>query len=305
LYEYAQGENKLNYDQLKFEGYYTNKSTPLLMKKGITYIIDNKPVQRIALSENEMKYSRGLFDVTYRNNINPRLFLENSADAADFISDVTVIRAQLNMEHVATIKGALSNAVLAQPLYAMQSAKEAANIREFFTKWEGRVGRKFDPVDVIFKYLIQPQASPTLYHADKAGNVIPGYKSNDFLIKTTFKWMENNGYGEYVKELVTNWESAVKGEYEIDSTVWDRTMALRYDYSKLGSMANPVRSIAKHMNIWFASPILESHFLEKISSNQKQKIIEAEGSDNTKIGVRPIKSIQQKWSEIRSEGQPC
>jgi hypothetical protein len=304
LYEYAQGERKLNYNQLKFEGYYTNRSTPLKMKKGVTYIIDDKPMQRISLSENEMKYSRALFDVTYRNDINPRIFLANSADASEFISDVTVIRAQTNMEHISTIQDAMSNKVLAQPLYAMQSAKEAAHIREFFTKWEGRIGSNFDPVDVIFKYLIQPQASPTLYHSDKAGNIIPGYKANDFLVKTTFNWMENNGYGEYVKKIVYDWERAVKGEYEIDSTVWDRTTSLRYDYSNLGHMANPVRSMAKNMNVWFASPILE-FYLEKINDNQKQRIIEAEGSDNTRIGVRTLKSQKQKWSEISNEGQPC
>ena len=272
-----------------------------MMQKGRTYIIDNKPQQRISLSNNEMLYSKALVDVTYGNKVTPKIFIEKQ-HVGDFIDEVVKLRAQFSFEHSATIKDALSNKVLSDPLFVIENAKNAARLREFLERWEPYINDQFkdEAREYILKYIIQPQVSPTLYQVNNTtGDVMPGYKTNDFLVKTVFRWAENNGMSDFVKDLVINWEKAARGEFEINNESWDRTTLDRYDYSK-SPIPNNLRSIAKHMNIHFASPILDMQ-LNGIDKLYQEKVIGVEGSHGEDIPIRRTNSKKKKWSDMQEE----
>ena len=302
LYGFEVSNQRINYGQLNFEGFYSKKhpfKVSAQKAKGRTYIVDQKPQKRAALSENDMSYARALNEVTRLNEIPPDSFIKQGVD--EFIQDVITLRATLNHDHISTIKQSLSHKVLSNPLYAMDKANQAAHLKAFYDKWEPQVVNGADPVTSIFNYLIQPKLSAQLYHVDKNGAPILGYKMNNFLIKTVLNWAENNGHQEYSKKLISDWESAKRGEFKIDIGVYDRTNRdTKFDYE--GSLIpNVLRTMGKHLNINFSSPLLDKH-IENIDFKYRPKIIQFQNDNGTKVPVRNANSRNFKYSQLRSEG---
>ena len=298
---------QIDYGQLEFVGNFDAKSNPERMQAGWTYIIDRKPKQRIAQSENENRYSMALFKVTYGNEIRPEDFLARSgASVSDFRDDVRRLRASISMDYVKTVQNALSAKVLKEGIHALNQSKEGREIAEFLDKWETKVDGS-DPHEVLFKYLIQPQVIPTFYYKDAQGREMPAYKTNNHLLKTVMQWALDNNHQGFVKKLTKEWEHYAAGkDAEIDITAWDRGALDTYDWTALGDMANPVRSLSRHMNIFFASPILND-MLNGIIKRRRAPLQKVRTKDGKFIEIRrggPEKDSYFKHNPD-TKGDPC
>ena len=124
------------YDQGGFVQGGKKYGDPLRTIKGYTYVIDKNPMQRASLSNNEIKYSRALFEATYGNEFMPENFI--SEGVSDFRNDVIQLRASLSFDYIKTVKDALANRVLSDDIFALDRAKDFRNIADFLAKWEGK-----------------------------------------------------------------------------------------------------------------------------------------------------------------------
>ncbi len=288
------GEKRLDYGQLEFVGNFDKNSKPIFTRSGYTYLIDNKPKQRISQSSNEFRYSQALFKATYGNDITPERFIKTE-NISDFRDDARRLRASISIDYIKTVQDALSNRVLSEGLYALQSAKEGRAIAEFVERWKGSVVDSVDPMNVLLRYLIQPQITPSSYYKDAQGREMPGYKTNQHLYKTLLQWAENNGHHNFIKELIKDVEHYASGKNtEIDISSYDRGSMDKFDYSKLGNMANPVRSLAKHLNLFFASPTLNAK-LEGILPKSRGEVKTVIDKDGRKIPIRRAPKAGEFW----------
>jgi hypothetical protein len=164
-----------------------------------------------------------------------------------------------------------------------------------------------DPHEVLFKYLIQPQIIPTFYYKDAQGREMPAYKTNDHLFRTVIQWSLDNNHQDFVKKLIPEIEHYAAGkDAEIDITAWDRAALDRYDWDALGDMANPVRSLAKHMNIFFASPVLND-MLNGIVRRKRAPLQRVRDKDGKFIEIGrggPEKGAFWKHNP-EQKGEPC
>ena len=129
LFDHHVDNVKVDFSQLKFEGYYNNKGSigagngyhkpgqPLRMQKGKTYYVDYNPKQRVSLSDKEIIYANALVKQTYNYNYDPE-YLLGGRDTADFRASVRVLRAKIGMDFSETIDNSLSNKVLSINLMA-------------------------------------------------------------------------------------------------------------------------------------------------------------------------------------------
>jgi len=190
-------------------------------------------------------------------------------------------------------------------LFAMQQAKEGRAIAEFMDRWEPMVSGG-DPVKLLLRYLLQPQLTPSSYYKDVQGHEMPAYKTNEHLYKTVMQWAENNGQGGFVKDLVRDVEHYASGrDAEIDISGHERGSMDRFDYSALGDMANPVRSLAKHLNLFFASPVLTDK-LKGVLPKGRGKVETVLDKDGNKIPIRRVPQKDEYWNiQTDQTGEGC
>ena len=282
---YSVDGSRINYGQLEFIGYKTNTDRPIDMFDGYSYIIDRKPKQMLDQSSNESRYAMALFKATYGNDTSPEIFIKENA--SDFRDDVRRIRAAISSDYIKTVKNALSKRVLSEGIFALQDAQQGRMLNEFMETWLPSV-KGSDPETVLLRYILQPQITPGKYYQDANGNQIPAYKTNQHLFKTILQWAVDNGNPNFVKDLVGDIESYVKADgkgTEVDISGIERAKLDTYDYSALGDMANPYRTLSKHLNTFFSSPIL-IHKLKGVISMNRSKVETVTGPDGRKIPVR-------------------
>ena len=135
---------------------------------------------------------------------------------------------------------------------------------------------------------------------------MPAYKTNEHLYKTTMQWAENNGKSEFVRELVKDVEHYVSGkDTEVDISGYERGSMDRFDYSQLGDMANPVRSLAKHLNLFFASPVLNDK-LNNVLPKGRGKVETVIDKDGRKIPIRRVPKKDEYWNiQTDQTGEGC
>ena len=135
---------------------------------------------------------------------------------------------------------------------------------------------------------------------------MPAYKTNEHLYKTVLQWAENNGQSKFVNELVRDVEHYAAGkETEVDISGYERGRMDRFDYTELGNMANPVRSLAKHLNLFFSSPMLNDKFNSILPKgrSQTETVI---GKDGTKIPIRRVPQKDEYWNIQKDQvGEGC
>ena len=303
LFNHGVDGKRLDYGQLEFVGTFNNKSKPMPVQEGYTYIVDRKPKQMISQSGNEARYSQALFKATYGNEVSPERFIKDNVN--DFRDDVRQLRASISMDYIKTVQNALSNRVLSDGLFAMQQVKEGRAIAEFMERWEPMVSGG-DPIKLLLRYLLQPQLTPSSYYKDAQGHEMPAYKTNEHLYKTVMQWAENNGQGGFVKDLVRDVEHYASGrDAEIDISGHERGSMDRFDYSALGDMANPVRSLAKHLNLFFASPVLTDK-LKGVIPKGRGKVETVLDKDGNKIPIRRVPKKDEYWNiQTDQTGHGC
>tara|TARA_R110000824_G_scaffold58526_1_gene158106 strand:+ start:1078 stop:10002 length:8925 start_codon:yes stop_codon:yes gene_type:complete len=302
LFTHGVDGKRLDYGQLEFVGTFDNKGK-MRVQEGYTYVVDRKPKKMISQSGNEARYSQALFKATYGNEISPEIFIKDNVN--DFRDDVRQLRASISMDYIKTVQNALSSRVLSDGLFAMQQAKEGRVIAEFMDRWEPSVSGG-EPIKLLLRYLLQPQLTPSSYYKDAQGHEMPAYKTNEHLYKTVMQWAENNGQKGFVRELVKDVEHFASGrDTEIDISSYERGRMDRFDYSQLGDMANPVRSLAKHLNLFFASPILNDK-LKQVIPRGKGKIQTVIGRDGQKIPIRRVPKKDEYWNvQTDQTGEGC
>ena len=210
------------------------------------------------------------------------------------------------MDYIKTVQDAMSNRVLSDGLYALEQAKEGRAIAEFVERWRDNVIESKDPMTVLLRYLLQPQVTPSSYYKDAQGHEMPAYKTNEHLYKTLLQWAENNGHHDFVRQLVKDVEHYAAGkDTEVDISSYDRSTMDRFDYSQLGKMANPVRSLAKHLNLFFASPTLNAK-LDGIIPKSRGEVKTVIGRDGQKIPIRRTPKKGEFWKiQTDQTGEGC
>ena len=79
----------------------------------------------------------------------------------------------------------------------------------------------------------------------------------------------------------------------------------RFDYSQLGNMANPVRSLAKHLNLFFASPTLDAK-LDGIIPRSRGEVKTVIDKDGNKVPIRRTPKKGEFWKiQTDQTGEPC
>jgi len=306
LYTFTHNERQIDYGMLEFVGRFDKDSNVRPFAKGYSYIVNRNPKQMKSQSSNEARYSDALFKATYGNEIAPEVFLGNR-NTSDFRDQVRQLRASISSDYYKTVDLALSNRVLSDGIFAIQNAKEARGIEEFLTKWTPEVINSTDPVKVLLRYLLQPQVTPSAFYKDAiTGHERPAYKTNEHLYKTVLEWSERNGNQDFVKELVKDVEHYAAGKnMEIDITSYERGSMDKMDYTSLGDMAIPYRTLAKHLNVFFSSPVLLDK-LNGVINNSRSPIQYIKGKDGE---LRPIKQKAEKddyWLISKDQtGESC
>tara|TARA_Y100000310_G_scaffold344790_1_gene459538 strand:- start:3111 stop:12080 length:8970 start_codon:yes stop_codon:yes gene_type:complete len=298
---------KLDYGKLQFIGNYTNKSQPLKMQDGFSYIVDKNPKKRISQSSNEARYSNAMFKATYADDVGatPEKFLKDG-NPTDFRDDTRRLRAQISMDYIKTVQEALSNKVLSEGIFALEQIKEGRALNEYIRKWIDDVDSS-DPYKVLLRYLLQPQITSSYFYRDAQNNEVPAYKTNDHLFKMVLQWSEDNGQSKFVKELVKDVEHYASGKgTEIDITSYDRGTLDRFDYSVYGDMANSVRTLAKHLNLNFADPMLND-MLNDVIDKRRSPIEEIKLPDGTLVPIRKGKPEKDSYWQIATDqtGEGC
>ena len=136
---------------------------------------------------------------------------------------------------------------------------------------------------------------------------MPAYRTNQHLYKTVLQWALDNNHQNFVKKLVHDVEHYAAGkDAEIDITAWDRGALDKYDWDALGDMANPVRSLARHMNIFFASPVLND-MLNGIVPRRRAPLQRIRDKDGEFIEIRREGPVKGSFWKHNPEiiGEPC
>ena len=212
-------ENYISHNQLKFLGYYSKRNLydNILTYQGMTYVIDTRPKKMINLSENEMRWNRALFEVTRAQVTDPSAHLDNWRQ---FKAEARDLRYKISTGYRGAIKQSLTNRVLSRDIYEMQKIKEGIDLKNFLDKWVPDIHTNIDPVDLIFRYLLQPQLAET-YAIGKDNQYIPTFKTDLHLQKTVLQWTLDNeriieskygGEPGFVKTLMKQVQNAYSGK---------------------------------------------------------------------------------------------
>ena len=216
-----------------------------------------------------------------------------------------MLRAKIGINYSKTIEEALSQKVLKERIFAFDQARTMEMITKFVERWGEEVNSDI-PLDVLFRYVLQPEILPKFY-ADNNGIELPVFKTNMRLFKSIAEWSENNQdlAPNFLRRLTKDVEDIAAGRHkEPDASVYDRTHFERYDYSQIPpDMVNTVRSLVKDY-FWIAAPELNQHF-NKIIKKSKRPSINIEGPDGEKVKIRrpSIKSYEDVSKD--SQGKDC
>ena len=189
----------------------------------------------------------------------------------------------------------------------MEQAKEGRAIAEFVERWKGSVIESQDPMNMLLRYLLQPQVTPSSYYKDAQGHEMPAYKTNEHLYKTLLQWAENNGHHNFVRELVKDVEHYAAGkDTEVDISSYGRSTRDRFDYSQLPKgMINPIRSLVKHMDMFFASPTLTNK-LDGIIPKTRGEVKTVIDRDGNKVPIRRQPKMGEFWNiQTDQTGEGC
>ena len=93
---------------------------------------------------------------------------------------------------------------------------------------------------------------------------------------------------------------------EVDISSYDRTTRDRFDYSQLPKdMINPIRSLAKHMDMFFASPTL-TRKLDGILPKSRGEVKTVIDKDGNKIPIRRSPKKGEFWKiQVDQTGEGC
>jgi len=310
LSAYRIDEAKFDYGDLFFEGNFDNKSQPLKMRAGHSYIVDKNPKKRISQSTNESRYANALFKATYgeqKEAIVPERFIMDG-DPQDFRDDTRRLRAQISMDYIKTVQESLANKVVKEGIFALEQLAEGRALNEYILKWVDKIDAKAgDQHNLLLRYLLQPQLTSSYYYKDAADNEIPAYKTNNHLFKSILQWAEDNGQSQFAKKLVKDVEHYASGKgTEIDITSYDRGTLDRFDYSVYGDIANSVRTLVKHLNLNYSSPVLID-MLDGIIPKGRSAVQEVKMPDGTLAPIRrgnPEKDSYWKYA-VDQTGEGC
>jgi hypothetical protein len=190
----------------------------------------------------------------------------------------------------------------------LEQAKEARAIAEFVERWKDSVIESKDPMNMLLRYLVQPQITPSSYFRDSQGNELPAYKTNEHLYKTLLQWAENNGHHAFVKQLVKDVEHYAAGkDTEVDISSYERGTMDRFDYSTLPKgMINPYRSLAKHLDTFFSSPTLLNK-LDGLLPRSRGEVKTVLDKDGNRVPIRrqPKKGEYWKIAVDQTTGKGC
>jgi hypothetical protein len=109
---------------------------------------------------------------------------------------------------------------------------------------------------------------------------------------------------KFAENFMKEWElHANNMNTEIDISSYDRSHSAVYDIDKLGKMAGPVMTLARHLNTFFASPLLMKQLeLVRKSGTVPTKVIKSnDGKEKISIG----KVAKRNYDDIISEGRNC
>jgi len=163
----------------------------------------------------------------------------------------------------------------------------------------------------MFRYILQPRMAPGFTQSDGKIN-LPVYKTNRHLTLSLLSWAHDNGHRKFVKNLMKNLENYAKGNNAegIDITSYERGRMDKVDWNKLGKMSNPYKTLAKHLNIFFADPTLQAK-LDGLLIRNTNPTETIRGNDGEKIPVKKgfhssVPRVDSYWSiESSKEGFNC
>ena len=138
---------------------------------------------------------------------------------------------------------------------------------------------------------------------------MPVYKADNHLAKVLINYAMENGQKGFVKRIMKDIEEYASGRNEeIDITSYEHARMDRVDWDRLGKMANPYRTLAKHLNIFFASPTLQAK-LDGVLIRNRNPVETIRGNDGQLI---PVRRQQKKptagtyWQDQTTIiGKPC
>lgn len=313
-------ENYISHNQLKFLGYYTksNIRDNIRTHKGMTYIIDTRPKKMVNLSENEMRWSRALFEVTRDEVMSPSAHMDNWVQ---FTADARALRFKISTGYRGAIKESLTNRVLSKDIYEMQALREGIDIKNFLDKWVPQVHTNIDPVDLILRYLLQPQLVES-YAIGKDNQYIPTFKTDLHLQKTILNWTLNNeriietdygGDAGFAKRLMKQVQLAFTGKKKPNVPEWESSQTIGIDYKNLGELANPVKSLSRYLDIFYSSTLLDMQ-LDKRTNTTRNRVVLEKGPDNTSVPTvkgrvinrhtKPA-DLRDRYHDIESGGKIC
>ena len=262
-------------------------------------------MQKANFSSVDMRYSEALFKATYGDVYSPHVFL-TGGNVSDFIAATQKLRKSISYDWSNTIESSKSQKVLADDIYTMSKEKEQRLIYDYINEWSAQVDQsKFlMPEEMIVRYLLQPQIIQGRYRTDHLKNHLPVYKTNQHLLKTTLDFLVRSDRDPIAQRLIKDMETYAKGESvgDLEMSHYDRANFDKFDYNMFSpEMANSVRSLAKHLDVNFTSPLLLD-MLNQVVPTIKGPMRTIQGNDGTSIPVRKGSNDEIKYSDIRDKG---
>tara|TARA_R100000808_G_scaffold8702_1_gene24480 strand:- start:443 stop:9625 length:9183 start_codon:yes stop_codon:yes gene_type:complete len=309
----SEGDKQIPFNQLKFIGYYgqtkdgyKNRVGSLRLRKGYTYIVDKNPNKYGGeyLDANSAKYADALFEATTGYDMLPESFLKENV--GQFVEQARNVRASLNYGQVSTNINAMSNVVLKDMLYAVESSRQIREIDQLVSDFRNSVKDKYIPEDAILNYLIQPQPIANQFYGDYDGGR-PVFKTNVNLVKKAMMWANKSGREGWTQRIVRDMEAYARGEQRNpDASPYDRMYSDGIDYDALGNKAGMARTLSKYQGFFF-----HSIYLDKIMEGAAPKgrgqefvldILDNVNGD-TKIGIRRENKVKS-FHENEAKNNP-
>jgi hypothetical protein len=212
------------------------------------------------------------------------------------------------MDYSTTIKEALSTKVLSDETFAFDEAKQMRAIDSFDKDFadEVDISNGSHSAEFLLRYLMQPQLVEAKFYKDTNGFEYPAYKTNERLAKLTLRYAEDNNMSGFVEKFIKELEHYASGkDTEIDISSYDRSIPEAYDWSQLGGMASPVRSLVKYLDTFHSSPYLEQKLMGMTPTSQG-RTREIDLGDRQKTMIRFPRSFQKnRWDMIQESMKGC
>ena len=287
--------SRVDNSQLEFVGYY-KYGDRIVYEANYTYVVDTKPVSRASVSSVELKYGNALFEVTYGGHKkSPSLFIKDENKLDSFVEAAIDLRKSISYSYSKTLDKAFDQRTLLNETFLIDKTIEWEKIRRFVEQWSPEVVDNVpgEPKDFLLNYLIQPQIVPTRLQVQK-GYEVPVYKTNDHLIKTIFDYAEANGRGDWVKKIVSDWESVASGREMKGPIERDAYKTDNYNFDRLGDMAGTWKYLSRWLGTFYAHPYLTNILNKEILTSRDRKIdtIDPTTGSFERINVRDWKDYR-------------